>query len=63
MSLCCCVKAVNREMEDALREKDELKMRVHSYISEVAKVEKMMASKVKHIYVLLIHRLDLVSLH
>ncbi|KAG7316732.1 hypothetical protein KOW79_020273 [Hemibagrus wyckioides] len=37
--------AVHREMEEALRERDELKMRVHSYISEVAKIEKIMASK------------------
>lgn len=51
MCLCCCVKAVHREMEEALRERDELKMRVHSYISEVAKIEKVMASKVKRIYV------------
>lgn len=50
--LFCCVKAVHREMEEALREKDELKMRVHSYISEVAKIEKMMTAKVKHIYML-----------
>lgn len=44
--MCFCVKAVHREMEEALRERDELKMRVHSYISEVAKIEKMMAAKV-----------------
>ncbi|XP_062858185.1 centrosomal protein of 135 kDa isoform X2 [Trichomycterus rosablanca] len=37
--------AVHREMEAALRERDELKMRVHSYISEVAKIEKIMATK------------------
>lgn len=54
MCLCCCVKAVHREMEEALKERDELKMRVRSYICEVAKVEKMMAAKVNHIYILLI---------
>ncbi|KAF7690133.1 hypothetical protein HF521_011937 [Silurus meridionalis] len=37
--------AVHREMEEALRERNELKMRVHSYITEVAKIEKIMASK------------------
>ncbi|XP_027001922.2 centrosomal protein of 135 kDa isoform X1 [Tachysurus fulvidraco] len=37
--------AVHREMEEALRERDDLKMRVHSYISEVAKIEKLIASK------------------
>lgn len=51
MCLCSCVKAVHREMEEALRERDDLKMRVHSYISEVAKIEKLIASKVNHIYV------------
>lgn len=55
MCLCCCVKAVHREMEEALRERDELKMRVHAYISEVAKIEKMMAAKVKHTYMVLIY--------
>ncbi|XP_037627131.1 centrosomal protein of 135 kDa isoform X1 [Sebastes umbrosus] len=37
--------AVHVEMEEALHEKDELKMRVHSYISEVARIEKLMATK------------------
>ncbi|XP_068599752.1 centrosomal protein of 135 kDa [Brachionichthys hirsutus] len=37
--------AVHVEMEQALHEKDELKMRVHSYISEVSRIEKMMAAK------------------
>ncbi|XP_074492178.1 centrosomal protein of 135 kDa isoform X2 [Sebastes fasciatus] len=37
--------AVHVEMEDALHEKDELKIRVHSYISEVARIEKLMATK------------------
>lgn len=34
-------------MEQALNDKDELKMRVHSYISEVSRIEKLMAAKVK----------------
>lgn len=33
-------------MEEALHEKDELKMRVHSYISEVARIENIMLAKV-----------------
>ncbi|CAK6956095.1 LOW QUALITY PROTEIN: centrosomal protein of 135 kDa [Scomber scombrus] len=37
--------AVHVEMEEALHEKDELKLRVHSYISEVSRIEKMMATK------------------
>ncbi|KAL1022602.1 hypothetical protein UPYG_G00029760 [Umbra pygmaea] len=37
--------AVHSEMEEALHEKDELKMRVHSYISEVARIENLMAVK------------------
>lgn len=37
--------AVHAEMEEALHEKDELKLRVHSYISEVAQIEKLMAVK------------------
>ncbi|KAJ7986476.1 hypothetical protein DPEC_G00340280 [Dallia pectoralis] len=37
--------AVHAEMEENLHEKDELKMRVHSYISEVARIENMMAVK------------------
>lgn len=37
--------AVHVEMEEALHEKDELKMRVHAYISEVARIEKLIASK------------------
>ncbi|XP_054459052.1 centrosomal protein of 135 kDa isoform X2 [Anoplopoma fimbria] len=37
--------AVHVEMEEALHEKDELKMRVHSYISEVSRIEKLMATK------------------
>ncbi|KAM9385560.1 centrosomal protein of 135 kDa isoform 2-T2 [Pholidichthys leucotaenia] len=37
--------AVHVEMEEALHEKDELKLRVHVYISEVAKIEKLMATK------------------
>uniref|UniRef100_A0AAQ5Y9M7 Centrosomal protein of 135 kDa n=1 Tax=Amphiprion ocellaris TaxID=80972 RepID=A0AAQ5Y9M7_AMPOC len=36
---------VHVEMEEALHEKDELKLRVHSYISEVSRIEKLMASK------------------
>lgn len=39
-------------MEEALRERGELKMRVHSYISEVAKIEKIMAAKVKHMFLI-----------
>ncbi|XP_062308598.1 centrosomal protein of 135 kDa isoform X1 [Osmerus eperlanus] len=37
--------AVHGEMEEVLHEKDELKMRVHSYISEVARIESLMALK------------------
>lgn len=40
------LKAVHAEMEDALHERDELKMRVHSYISEVSRIEKLIATKV-----------------
>ncbi|CAL8306953.1 unnamed protein product [Lota lota] len=36
---------VHAEMEDAMHEKDELKSRVHSYISEVARIEKLITSK------------------
>ncbi|TWW57594.1 Centrosomal protein of 135 kDa [Takifugu flavidus] len=32
---------VHAEMEDALHERDELKLRVHSYIIEVSKIEKL----------------------
>lgn len=34
-------------MEEALHERDELKMRVHSYISEVSRIENMMSAKVR----------------
>lgn len=34
-------------MEDALHERDELKMRVHSYITEVSRIEKLIATKVR----------------
>ncbi|XP_068448993.1 centrosomal protein of 135 kDa isoform X2 [Clinocottus analis] len=37
--------AVHGEMEEALHEKDELKLRVHSYISEVSRIEKVMSAK------------------
>uniref|UniRef100_A0A3Q2NNG3 Centrosomal protein 135 n=1 Tax=Fundulus heteroclitus TaxID=8078 RepID=A0A3Q2NNG3_FUNHE len=37
--------AVHLEMEEALHEKDELKLRVHAYISEVSRIEKLMATK------------------
>ncbi|XP_034439541.1 centrosomal protein of 135 kDa isoform X1 [Hippoglossus hippoglossus] len=37
--------AVHMEMEEAMHEKDELKLRVHSYISEVSRIEKLMATK------------------
>uniref|UniRef100_A0A3Q3WID1 Centrosomal protein 135 n=1 Tax=Mola mola TaxID=94237 RepID=A0A3Q3WID1_MOLML len=37
--------AVHVEMEEALHEKDELKMRVHSYITEVSRIEKLMTTK------------------
>lgn len=36
------------EMEEALHEKDELKLRVHAYISEVARIEKHIASKARN---------------
>lgn len=41
-------------MEQALNDKDELKLRVHSYISEVSRVEKLMAAKVKENLLVLI---------
>ncbi|XP_037325419.2 centrosomal protein of 135 kDa [Pungitius pungitius] len=37
--------AVHVEMEEVLHEKDELKMRVHSYISEVSRIEKLINTK------------------
>nr|XP_015200922.1 PREDICTED: centrosomal protein of 135 kDa [Lepisosteus oculatus] len=37
--------AINAEMEEAMHEKDELKLRVHSYISEVARIESLLAAK------------------
>ncbi|XP_048062370.1 centrosomal protein of 135 kDa isoform X2 [Megalobrama amblycephala] len=37
--------AVHAEMQEALNERDELKLRVHSYISEVARIESLMAAK------------------
>ncbi|RVE73808.1 hypothetical protein OJAV_G00034970 [Oryzias javanicus] len=37
--------AVHAEMEEALHDKDEMKLRVHSYISEVSRIEKLIASK------------------
>lgn len=48
------MQAVHIEMEQALNDKDELKLRVHSYISEVSRVEKLMAAKVKEKLLLLI---------
>uniref|UniRef100_A0A672RF64 Centrosomal protein of 135 kDa n=1 Tax=Sinocyclocheilus grahami TaxID=75366 RepID=A0A672RF64_SINGR len=36
---------MTRENQEALNERDELKLRVHSYISEVARIESMMAAK------------------
>lgn len=39
------MQAVHVEMEEALHEKDELKLRVHSYITEVSRIEKLMATK------------------
>lgn len=52
MLLCLSVQAVHLEMEQAFHEKDELKLRVHSYISEVSRIEKLMATKAreKHTY-------------
>ncbi len=44
------VQAVHVEMEEALHEKDELKLRVHSYISEVSRIEKLMATKAREKY-------------
>lgn len=41
------MQAVHVEMEEALHEKDELKLRVHSYISEVSRIEKLMATKAR----------------
>uniref|UniRef100_A0A4W3IKG4 Centrosomal protein 135 n=1 Tax=Callorhinchus milii TaxID=7868 RepID=A0A4W3IKG4_CALMI len=37
--------AINTELEEALNEKDELKSRVHNYITEVSRIENLMASK------------------
>ncbi|XP_020558535.1 centrosomal protein of 135 kDa isoform X2 [Oryzias latipes] len=37
--------AIHAEMEEALHEKDEMKLRVHSYISEVSRIEKLIATK------------------
>lgn len=39
--------AVLGEVEAALHEKDELQLRAHSYISEVARIEKVMAAKAR----------------
>ncbi|KAJ3600083.1 hypothetical protein NHX12_034035 [Muraenolepis orangiensis] len=36
---------VHAEMEEALHQKDELKARVHAYISEVARIEKLITAK------------------
>ncbi|XP_069006775.1 centrosomal protein of 135 kDa [Embiotoca jacksoni] len=36
---------VHVEMEEALHERDELKLRIHAYISEVSSIEKLMATK------------------
>ncbi|KAK7889598.1 hypothetical protein WMY93_025158 [Mugilogobius chulae] len=36
---------IHVEMEEVLHEKDELKLRVHSYITEVARIEKVIAAK------------------
>lgn len=41
------VQAVHAEMEESLHEKDELKLRLHSYISEVARVEKLITTKAR----------------
>ena len=45
--LCAAFQAVHAEMDEALHEKDELKARVHSYIIEVARIEKLMAVKAR----------------
>ncbi|KAI1888697.1 hypothetical protein AGOR_G00171400 [Albula goreensis] len=37
--------AVHAEMDEALQKRDELKLRVQSYISEVARIESLMAAK------------------
>lgn len=42
-----CLKAVHVEMEDALHQRDELKMRLHSYITEVSRTEKLIATKAR----------------
>lgn len=52
-AFCLFVQAVHIEMEEALHEKDELKLRVHSYISEVSRIEKLMAMKARENCVLL----------
>lgn len=37
-------------MEDALHERDELKIRIHSYITEVSRIETLIATKVRGNY-------------
>lgn len=44
------LKAVHAEMEDALHERDELKIRIHSYITEVSRIETLIATKVRGNY-------------
>lgn len=44
------MKAVHAEMEDALHERDELKIRIHSYITEVSRIETLIATKVRGNY-------------
>uniref|UniRef100_A0A8C8AID1 Centrosomal protein 135 n=1 Tax=Otus sunia TaxID=257818 RepID=A0A8C8AID1_9STRI len=39
--------AISTELEDAIREKEEMKSRVHNYITEVSRFETLMASKEK----------------
>lgn len=35
------------ELEDAIREKEEMKTRVHNYITEVSRFETLIAAKVE----------------
>lgn len=44
---CLSAQVVHLEMEEALHKKDELNSRVQSYISEVSRIEKLMATKVR----------------
>ncbi|XP_019470380.1 centrosomal protein of 135 kDa isoform X5 [Meleagris gallopavo] len=46
-ALSICKHAVSSELQDAIREKEEMKTRVHNYITEVSRFESLIASKEK----------------